>query len=216
MDIDWQGTGSMLQGWATLLGAGAVVYAARAGKRGLADWREQRQEERRVEIAEKVMTLAYRLREDMASARGRLFTGGERARAESQLETGLTDWEHYDQDRRSRAIMGQSVLNRLRYEGNAWDMIWELKPIALATFDEPVAALLQVFWAQYASVSVSAEAFIGDYPGDREFEKTLRRELFGGGDDDSVKKAIDETIVKLEQILLPILRPSAALNDIAT
>src|SRR3546814_15956255 len=52
----------MLSGWATLFGAGAVVYAAHKGSDTFKLWRRQKNEERRIELAEQVLTLAYKLR----------------------------------------------------------------------------------------------------------------------------------------------------------
>ena len=63
----------MLSGIATFAGALAVVYAAKVGANTFDSWKRQKQEERRMDAAEKILTLAYELRYTLAGIRSPLI-----------------------------------------------------------------------------------------------------------------------------------------------
>lgn len=205
MTIDWNATGSMLQGWATLVGAGVVIYAARVGANTFTAWKRQKVEERRMDAAERILTLAYRLRYNFADVRRRGIFGYETAAAEQKLDGAMPEWRNREKSEQERLTTAQTILNRLTGHRADWEQAWELKPVALALFGPEVEADLHRFWEQYVAIEVSAATYAEDSGADRKFSISLRRELFGG-EGDKVAPAVDAAIASLEARLLPVLR----------
>lgn len=203
MPIDWGATGSMLTGIATLAGAAAVAYAAWVGGNTFDSWKRQKVEERRMDAAERIMTLAYRLKYDFQSVCSPWMSGGEIDKAKADLTSAKADWaDSLTEDRQRRMTTAQAYFNRLSHYSDDWQEIWSLKPIALAFFGREVEETLHEFWKHYIEISTSAEAYI-EPSGDDEFEKKLRKTLFGHGE---LPKEIDKSVNKLEAALLPVIR----------
>lgn len=195
----------MLQGWATLVGAAAVIYAARVGANTFAAWKRQKVEERRMDAAERVLTLAYRLRYNFADVRRRGMFAYETTTAEKRLDETISGWRTKEHAERQRLTTAQIIMNRLSYHAQDWQQIWELKPLALALFGTEVEADLHKFWEQYVAVEVSASSYAEDSGTDKEFTISLRRDLLGGKDD-TIGPALDSAVKDLEEKLLPVLR----------
>lgn len=157
MPIDWAATGSMLSGSATLAGAGAVIYAARVGANTFASWKRQKVEERRMDAAERILTLGYRLRSDFRDVRRRGIMAYETAAAEKRLDETIVDWRSKEDAEKQRLTTAQTIMNRLWAHKEDWQQIWELKPTALALFGREVEADLQKFWEQYVARSFRIE-----------------------------------------------------------
>ena len=86
---DWSAVGSVLQGIGQIGAGVAIAFAAYVGRDTFSDWKRQKQEERRIEIAERVLTLAYRLRYDFHSVRAPLIDESELDEAERVPAGGL-------------------------------------------------------------------------------------------------------------------------------
>lgn len=205
MQIDWAATGSMLSGWATLAGALAVIYAARTGANTFAAWKRQKVEERRMDAAERIMTLAYRMRPAFATARSRGILGGETKAAQDTLDANWPDWRQKGIEEQRRITTAQTVLNRLHAYREDWEQIWVLKPIALAHFGKDIEDALHSFWTAYVEVEVSASEMAEDTGHDRAFTVELRRAVFGQ-DGDQVNETIERAVSLLERELLPVIR----------
>lgn len=205
MAIDWDATGSMLSGIGTLIGAGAVVGAAWVGRATFRSWKAQRVEERRMDAAERILTLAYRLRYAFNSVRGRGIFEFETKAAEEKLDANVSDWRSKEQGEQGRMTTAQVILNRLNSRREDWQEIWTLKPVALALFGSEVETSLHAFWTHYVAVEVSASGYAEDDGTDKDFSKSIRRDLFGGKDDE-VGPGVETAIASLEAQLLPILR----------
>lgn len=198
----------MLGGLATLAGAVAVIFAARIGSNTFGEWKRQKQEERRMDTAERILTLAYLLKYNFESVRAPLVQAYELAAAEKDLDTHDPGWSSGKSDEeKSRVKLGQASLNRLKRHNEDWDRIWTLKPWALAFFGPDLVAHLHVFWVQYVAVSTAAEAYAQDDGSDPAFSKNTRRDLWRTSDEnDRVKAAIERALSAIEAELLPILR----------
>jgi len=212
-NIDWAATGAMLSGLATLAGAFAVVYAARGGASSLNLWRRQKQEERRMDAAEKILTLAYRLKRNLTSVRSPAMFGGEIEAAKEKL-SGHDWYESLSEIEQRKAHTGQGILLRVMRYQDDWDTIFDLMPIARALFGEQVEFHLQSIWQQVVAVRVSAETY-ATYDGtDAEFQKRLERDIWeiGGSfaEQDRVGQAMEGAIAGLENILLPVIRADYA------
>ena len=206
MPIDWNGTGSMLSGWATLAGAGAIIYAAKVGANTFDSWKRQKQEERRMDVAERILTLAYKLKYNFQSVRAPLIEGHELEAAEKLLSEQQPEWwGGLDDAGQKRARTGQAVFNRLKRHNHDWEQIWELKPLALAYFSPKVEVELDKFWQQYVAVQVAAEAYAHDGGDDKEFAAQLRQDLWRLGEGGRVGRVIDGAVTALEIELRPVI-----------
>lgn len=83
--IDWSATGAMLSGVGALGGAVAVLIAASVGKSTFEAWKRQKIEERRTELAETSLILAYKIQDAMSVIRSPVTMGDENDAAEQAL-----------------------------------------------------------------------------------------------------------------------------------
>lgn len=195
----------MLTGLATLAGAAAVAYAAVVGRSTFEDWRRQRQEERRIDAAEQIMTLAYRLKDTIHSVRSPLIQTHELKRAAKDLQ-GFDGWDLYSEEQRSRARTAQSILRRLKRYRKEWREVWSLKPLALAYFGPDVDRALHRFWAIHLEVAVAAQSFRDDFDVDGDELKAVRKLMIRWGKPDPIAEKVDAAIEDLEESLIPVLR----------
>lgn len=206
MPIDWDATGSMLQGWATLVGAGAVIYAAKVGSNTFGAWKRQKQEERRMDAAERILTLAYRLRHNLEAIRNSGIFSGEVERAETALKAADDRlWTNLDVDRQRKATTAQVIRQRLSHFQNEIQEVWSLKPMARAFFGPEVEERLHDLWDCHVRVSSAAD----DYPdagNDNEFTKEVKRDLFRSGQPNPINDTVATAITALELELLPVIR----------
>jgi len=89
--FDWQATGAMLQGLGTLLGAGAVLVAAKLGANTFRSWKREKLAEKHIDQATLILTAAYRARRALGYVRGIMMWGHELTTAEEKLKENR-DW----------------------------------------------------------------------------------------------------------------------------
>lgn len=89
----WSATGSMMSGWAAWAGVGAVIYAANGA---FATYRRQKQEDRRIEAAEEILSFAYKFKRTLTGARSPGIFAHELARAEKTLTESWNGWAQKD------------------------------------------------------------------------------------------------------------------------
>lgn len=204
---DWAATGSILTGIGTLAGAAAVAFAAVVGRQTFADWKRQKKEERRMEVAERILTLAYELRDEIKSVRAPGYDSGEFEAAEEKLKADpKLNWELRDTDEQERLKLGQAYLTRLVSRRELWERVWTLKPVALAYFGEAVEKELHVFWTLYGKMRVSARAYAWDHGNDEAFARRIHSDLWGSGQDDETSTEAKQAVKSLEEELLTVLR----------
>ncbi|MEN3973483.1 hypothetical protein [Emcibacter sp. SYSU 3D8] len=206
--IDWSATGTMLQGWGTLLAAAAVLVAARIGANTFDNWRRQKLTERQVEQAEHILTVAYRARRAIDRVRAPVMWAHELNAAEEKLKTDA-QWEIQPDKRRQRLITAQGYYNRIEKFRAEWDAIDTCQPTAHALFSEELAKNLETLSRQPWLLHLDVEAYIDDNGSDPEFSKKLRSGMYASNSKD-IKDEISErtnaTISRIEEILFPILR----------
>jgi hypothetical protein len=83
--IDWVATSTWMQAWAGFTQAGAVVFVAYKGADAFNAWRRQKIEERRIDAAERILTLAYRVRRALSSIRSPMMWASALEHAEKSL-----------------------------------------------------------------------------------------------------------------------------------
>lgn len=224
--IDWAATGSMLSGWATLFGAGAVVYAAHKGADTFKQWRRQKNEERRIELAEDILTLAYKLRRAIEGIRSPAMWAEEINSVHDELaEKGIIN-DQTPEGHKSILATAQATLSRSNANKALWDTLLETMPTAKAVFGDEVESELNEFWAVRGKMIASAQGYARLIHqvaprSEEEQEAQMKRQgrlegvIWSGGDIwagkdgeavDEVGDAINRMVEQLEATLLPIIR----------
>ena len=111
--IDWSATGSWMQAWAGIAGAGAVFYAAHRGAASFEQWLKQRQTERKIAAAERIMTFVYKAKRTFEAIRNAGSFGYESDAAEKRLKESYPDFEHEEAGKKQRMVAAQIVYDRL-------------------------------------------------------------------------------------------------------
>lgn len=208
--VDWAATGSWMQAWAAFLAAFAVIYAARKGAATYADWLRQKQTERQMDAAERVLRLVYTLKRAFAAIRSPGIFEGETVRAQAKLAESYPGYSTSTPERRKRLETAQVFLNRIHQHEKEWAELHACLPIAKAYFGDGLEAAIEKLWQQQVAVSVAAEMY-AEENNDKEFEAELRADLWqvhGGARlaKDKVGAAIREAVEQVEALLVPILR----------
>jgi len=199
----WAATGSMLSGWAAWAGVIGVVWIA---NRGLSTYRRQKQEDRRIEAADDILTFAYKFKRAMQAARSPGILEHETVAAQKTLEESWVGWAGKAPEEQQRIRIAQVMYMRLRENNPTWGQIFEIMPRARALFGEEAEAQLQAFWSAYVMVEVACDSYAEDPGNDPEYSKGIRAEMWGRSKDDPVASAIDKAVAKLEGMLLPVIR----------
>lgn len=206
MPVDWNATGTMLTGWGTLAGAAAIAYAAKVGANTFGSWKRQKQEERRMDAAERILTLAYRLRYDLEAIRSPGLFHYELESAGEQLRAELKNFDLKPKGEQDRIRTAQVYKNRMdRHEGD-FQEVWTTKPVALALFGPSVEKGLHEFWRNFMLVGMSSTALSEDDGNDKDFSRSIRRDLSTSSKDTAITLAIEAAIRALECELLPVIR----------
>jgi hypothetical protein len=204
----------MLTGIGTILGAFAIGVAAFVGRETVEGWKRQKKEERRMDAAERILTLAYELRSLLEAARSPLTEAWELNTAENDLTEANANWAAGLTENQQRQYrLAQATLNRFKHHKETWQRVWTLKPLALAFFGEEVEQLVHVFWAQRAVVTVAAQTYAEVNPATNpDLYETLQHRLWASGDgDDVIAGAVAGAINGLQTLLLPELRAAATI-----
>ena len=208
--IDWAATGSMIGGLAAWAGVGAVAYAANRAANTVDGFRKEKLFERRLETADDVLTLAYRIKRNLAAVRSPMSSGNEHEAAHEILK----EYEWYqnllEEQELRQAQQGQLIRMRLKRYNADWERIFEVMPKARAYFGEEVEVQLQKLCEQVTCVTDSADMYMTDERIYADFSTELKQDIWDKGLKDPKKNrvgvAIEEAIDVLEKILLPILR----------
>lgn len=218
--IDWSATGDMMAGMGALVGAGAVIWAAKVGRSTFNDWKRQKNEGRRIDLAEQLLALAYKLKRAFQGIRSPGMLGWEIAEMERKLtESGMIDAETPNHIK-SGLSTAQATLSRADHYKGLFDELLDTMPVAKAIFGEEMEEALNTFWVQRARVVTAAQTYADIIRQDhvrneRRVEELLARRdrtegVFweGGGPDgvDAVADAINTAITNMETKLLPIIR----------
>lgn len=205
--LDWSGLGSMIQGVGTIAGVIAVIWGARYGANA---WREQKRAERRLEMAERILTATYKARTALAYIRNRMVLGSELAAAEEILKAEAA-FAGETKNRRDRLIGAQAHYTRINRTASERAALDDCLPLARAMFcdelEKAVEALRQQFWLVQVAVNAYAE---DEHGTDEEFTKNIRRSMSDveprAGEKNEVSDAIAESVATIERICIPALK----------
>ncbi len=200
-----------MQAWAGFAQAGAVVFVAWKGANVFASWRRQKIEERRIDIAERILVAAYRASRALDGIRNPAMFGGETERAEKKLRDDDYPLDAKPDGQRSRIITSQGILNRISDTQAEWDALFEVMPTAAALFGKDLELAIENIIRQKQYVSVYARAYSDNNGNDEQFRKKVERAIWQGvaqayEEPDEVDVAVAESIAKIEQTLLPVVR----------
>jgi hypothetical protein len=218
--IDWAATGAMLSGWATLIGALAVFYAAHKGADTFQQWRRQKSEERRIELAEQVLTLSYKLRRAIEGIRSPAMFEPESSTVYDELTKNGVINDNTPVGHKGILATAQATLSRTNSNKQLWDSLLDTMPSAKAVFGDEIETALNQIWTQRGRIIVAAQRYartIHDRhaPTDEALEQQLKRNerveaiiWAGAGEngDDEIASKIDASIEALEKTLLPVIR----------
>lgn len=221
--IDWSATGDMLSGLGTVGGAVAVLIAASLGKSTFEAWKRQKIEERRTELAETALILAYKIQDAMSFIRSPVSLGDENDAAERILrEQGLVT-DHTGQERLHFLKIAQVILSRINAKASLYDELAELRPRIRAIFNQETEAYLATLWAETAKVRGAAVSYAhsgrGHYRTEEQAEQAMERsrsleakfwedsEIGDDGElvEDAIKKAVGEAVGALSATFRPHL-----------
>jgi hypothetical protein len=206
--IDWEATGSMIQGIGTLLGAGAVLFGAFKA----ADlWKEQKRAERRLEMAERILTATHKGRNALEYVRGPMMSAHELEDAEKKIR-GREDFDldMEPEDRKKRLIVGQAYYTRrfsMRSEENA---LLDCLPMARSMFSEELENAIKTIKFQFGVVQSYVDIYVEVAKlKDEDLAKKIRTAMYGHaakGEPNEISDAVAVSVAIIESICEPALR----------
>jgi hypothetical protein len=208
MVIDWDATGSMMQGWGSILTLPVLVWAAVQGRQTIKDYSIQKRSDKHIDAAERILTAAYNARLAIEGVRSPLIEGREIAEAQRRIDENGEDLSVVNPARLQRASTTQVFYTRLNSIAEEIAAVWDAVPIALAYYGEDVSEALRQIAQQRRVIQVAADGYLDDDGSDKEFAKSLRLTLYRGlGEkNDPVTSKIKLAVELLETRLLPVLR----------
>ena len=208
MTIDWSATGSMLSGIGTLVGAGAVVWAANKAADTFESWKKQKITERHIEQAERILTATYEANDALNYARGRFIHGWEIDEARKQEEEH-SNWLSFLDVKQRRIAHARARLNRLRNCKDEQEALRLCRPMAKALWGEELHKALTDFHHQFWILETYIQAYANDEDGtDSNFTKKISQAIASSTDDrdDEISTEMARCLKKIENTLLPVLR----------
>jgi hypothetical protein len=208
--IDWSATGNWMQAWAGFAQAGAVVFVAYKGASAFDMWRRQKIEERRMDAAERSLTLAYRVRRALSSIRHPMMWAAELGSAAKVLVEKGADPKTMGNPAMGKRTQAQATLDRVGRFSAEWDEMAAITPIAAALFGSELELTLERLWRQRNVVTSAAEDYADDDGSDPKHSRNVRADLWEAlgkhKDEDKVAAEITAAVADIEATLLPIIR----------
>ena len=201
----------MLTGIGTITSALAILVAAFLGRQAATSFRKQKQTERELEHAERILAVSYQLNAALSAIRSPLTTGAELADSEKELEDNGTLGQIAESEKK-RWVQANVVYRRARNYKKIYDEAFELLPFAKAYFGlEVEKALRRLIHARH-TVLTYADAYAEDNGKEQEFSKNIRAFIWEGlkntDGEDGVKKDADAAVELLEKSLLSVISDS--------
>ena len=217
MTIDWTQLAAMLSAFAGFAGAGAIVFASIVGKRTVDDWREEKVSERRFDLAEQILVLAYRCRDELAAARNGSINSYEMETSTALLKgRGVAITPRNDDS--ERKVFAQAVETRLDIP--LWSEVEGIRPRCLAYFGKrPVDALDAIldqrrrtragilrYYGLTTPPPQSRASILEHFDRRLEDAEHLIMSARIEGREDEIALAMEKAVKGLETELLPVLR----------
>jgi len=206
-NIDWAAVGSMLQGLGTIAGVGAVFWGTQIAA---ATWKEQKLAERRLEMAERILTATHKARSALLYIRSPMMWGNELNAAEEKLKEDEA-WLSQEEGRKKRIITAQAYFNRINRTKDERAALEDCLPMARSLFSHDLEQAIEKLKKQFWIVQVDVESYIDDDgKSDPDFTKKIRRGMYDvkvrEGEVNEVSDAISEAVETIERVCEPALR----------
>lgn len=205
LSSDLTAWGTLLSGVGTLLGAIAVIYAARKAADTYSQWKRQNVEQRKMDYAVSTLAAAYRVQDAINGIRSTFPTVVEMLEAEDRLlqNAGFSRQPEFKQERQ---IVGEAMAARLEKQKSRWDSIIEVLPLARAFFDDDLRKALQELLAVRRTLSKSIEQ-LAVCEEKLSASGLSHHELWvTPGGRDSFSLTLHRTMSVIEERCLPVLR----------
>lgn len=219
--IDWSATGTFVGGVGTVLGAVAVIVTAAKAADTFRQWKLQRLEDRRMELAEQALATVYKLDPAITFIRSPMVSGEENAAARQTLRDQNLINDETPEPRVNVLTTAQATLNRIRSYRELFDKLAEIRPVIRTIFGLETEQSLAVFDKAVREVQGAAVgyAYIGQSPprteeeAEGQWQRMLRyqnviwqdSELDDEGNSvpDQIKADCAAAVARLEQLFQP-------------
>lgn len=205
--VDWAATGQMLSGVGTLAGALAVAYAAHKGSDTFKQWRAQKTEQRRIDLAEEVLTKAYDFQRTIRMLRSPATYVYEAEEAIKSLEEEYEGFRSLHDGKKRSLETAQVILHRAMKYKETFQAVSDLMPVSKAVFGDAVFSELDSLWRCMARVRAAAQTYGNAADDGGELRRKMESVFWeGASDPDEVANQIADAIQRLDAHLLPVLR----------
>jgi hypothetical protein len=199
----------MLQGLGTVVGAVAVLIAARLGATTFESWRKQQVGGRKLAQAERILEATYKARRALKYVRGVMMWAHELTAAEDALKEN-DEWQGQLETKRKRMVTAQAYFNRLKRTREEREALDQSLPMARALFGEELEQAIESLAHQFWIVQVDVDSYVDDDGSDRDFTRKIRRGMYDvkapEGEVNEVTEAIENAVTTIEKHCLPVLR----------
>lgn len=206
--VNWSATGDFWSGIGTMLGAVAVIYAARKGAITFRQWKQQKLGERHIEQAERIMTAVDDACDALKSVRSPFMWAHEEEAARKKLiENDEAGFNSNPEARQKRLVTAQAYFERLHRTREQMLALNKCRPMGRAFFGDEIGKAIGTLAHQFWVIQTYVEAYI-DHEERDDFGKKIRSALYYSerNADCEVTRATIESVATLEAKLLPILR----------
>ena len=206
--IEWTALGSVLSGAGTVIGAIAVIAAARFASNTFDGWRKQTLSERRIEQAERILTATYKVRRGLSFVRNPMLWAHEQQAAEDDLkEKGQLTGSDRDNKKLTTAHL---YFLRLNSELDNRRALEECQPMARALFGEELELAMDALNRQFQMVNAAVQAqYRFEVNTDRAFRENMEVVLWAGypsPEENKMDMEIAAQVKVIEDTLVPVLR----------
>jgi hypothetical protein len=168
----------------------------------------QKQTERKMEVADRLLSIIYRLERVFPHVRSPAIVGWETEQALQKLRQDFPEFDTYTPEERQRYETAQIVLLRITSHKMSWDSLEDAMPSAKAYFGEEMKLVLEKFRQALAKIQVAAQM----YPkADGELSSRMEADFWShwgmvAHGKDEVGDLVKAGIAESEHILLPVIR----------
>lgn len=216
--FDISALGSLLSGVGTLLGAAAVIFAAIVGTGTFRAWKRQQILQRQMDLAEEILSIAFRARSAIQSIRSTRESNQEILKAFEETQTFGVDIINAPGPHPSRVQTAFVILRRLDHYNTLWNDLEILKARGWAHFDKSIMTSLNTISYQVEAIREAADSYVNEYLSEEDRVKygvILRRlpikEMLGK--QDTVALALAGAVKTIEDKLKPLITSNS--NDIS-
>jgi hypothetical protein len=205
-----------MQAWAGFAGVGAVVWVALRSRDVFDTWLQQKQTERRLDVAEKLLFLVYKAEDVFNSIRSPASFGSEVERVHETINRSFP--QGVPESRRQNLEIGQTILIRIQDHGDFWAEYLALRPQVRAYFGQAYADKYGNIWTARAKIIAAAGSYgrIDPTFEERDPERAQERRdhweaVFWDGwaeaidSPDEIRDLLAEVKIKTEEVVQPLL-----------